>query len=110
MESQFALTLGAAAVVILGTFFVKTALGTVIRLGGLAGVAYMARRPDDTEALFSWLTSSDLQAIGVSAVFGLLVAMIMNAFVWREDGFGRHFFTPMLAVAASFLASWAYVL
>jgi len=106
MNAELMTILIAAGVVILGTFFLKSIFGIIFRVGGLALVAYFARRPDDSAETLSWITQDDLAIIGASAFFGLIVAMIMNAFVWREDGLGRHLFTPLIAVAASYLAAY----
>ncbi|MEM6748289.1 MAG: hypothetical protein AAF608_12810 [Pseudomonadota bacterium] len=105
MNTELLTLLGAAGVVILGTFFLKSIFGTVFRLAGLAAIAYFARRPDDTTETFSWLTQDDLMIIAASAVFGLIVAMVLNGFFWRESKVGRHVFTPLIAVTASYLAA-----
>ncbi|MEO1042566.1 MAG: hypothetical protein AAFX52_09760 [Pseudomonadota bacterium] len=106
MSNELITILIAAGLVMLGTFFLRSAFGIIFRLGGLAVIAYFARRPDDEESAFGWVTPDDIAIIGASAAFGFIVAMILNGFVWRESKLGRHLFTPFIAIAACYAAAY----
>ena len=106
MSSELLVLLIAAGVVMLGTFFLKSIFGTVFRLAGLAVIAYFARRPDGASDYVSWLTKDDFTVIAASALFGLIVALVLNGFFWRESKIGRHVFTPLIAVVACYAAAY----
>lgn len=105
MDMQLITILIAAAVVVAGTFVIRSVFGSVIKILGLAAVAFLARRQDLGVEGFGWLSSTDLTVIVAAALFGWVVGVIMNLFVFREDGFGRHFFVPLIAVAMSYGAA-----
>jgi hypothetical protein len=105
MESQLTTILIAAAVVIAGTFVLKKLLGSFVKLAGLAGVAFLGRREGVGANGFDWVEGQDLTVILAAAFFGLVVGFVLNAFMFKEDGFGRHFFVPLIAVAFTYVAA-----
>jgi hypothetical protein len=105
METQLTTILIAAAVVIAGTFVLKKLLGSAVKLAGLMAVALLGRREGLGATGFDWVEGQDLTVIAASAFFGLIVGVILNAFMFKEDGFGRHFFVPLIAVAFSYVTA-----
>ncbi|MEM7739470.1 MAG: hypothetical protein AAF225_01555 [Pseudomonadota bacterium] len=106
MSNELITILIAAGAVMLGTFFLRSVFGIIFRLGGLAAIAYFARRPDGEDSMFAWLTADDAAIIAASAAFGFIVAMILNGFVWRASKLGRHVFTPFIAIALCYGAAY----
>lgn len=105
MDSQLIAILVAAAIVIAGTFVLKKVLGSALKVAGLAVVAFLGRREDVGADGFGWMEPYDGMIILSAAVFAWITGMVMNAFVFREDGFGRHFFVPLIAVAMAYVAA-----
>ncbi|NNU15398.1 hypothetical protein HK107_03530 [Parvularcula sp. ZS-1/3] len=105
MDSQLIIILVAVAIVIAGTFVLKRILGTAVKLAGLGVVAFLARRQDIGAQGYDWVQGLDVTVIAAAALFGWVVGIILNLFVFREDGFGRHFFVPLIAVAMSYAAA-----
>jgi hypothetical protein len=105
MDNQLMVILIAAAVVIAGTFVLRKLLGSALKIAGLLVVAFLARRADQNFSGFDWVWAEpNLVILASGAIFGWIVGMVMNVFIFREDGFGRHFFVPLIAVAATYIA------
>lgn len=106
MDNQLIVIGIAAVVVIAATFVLRNIAGLALRLAGLGTVAFLGHRQALGAAGFGWIEGQDATVIGASALFGLVVAMVLNAFVFREDGFARHFFVPLIAVGLTYAAAF----
>lgn len=105
MDTQLIIILIAAAVVIAGTFVLRRIAGSAIKLAGLGAVAFLGRRQDVGATGYDWVNSEDLQIIVAAAVFGWIVGIVLRLFAFREDGFGKHFIVPLVAVGLSYAAA-----
>jgi len=105
MENQLFIILAAVAAVIAGTFILKAMLGNIFKIAGLLVVAFLSLRQDVGASGFDWVLPYQMVIILGAALFGWLVHIVANVAVFKEDGFGRHFFSPLIAVAATYLAA-----
>ncbi|MEE4208392.1 MAG: hypothetical protein V2I43_03895 [Parvularcula sp.] len=106
MSPTFLTILVGVALVVAATFLLKTALSVLFKVAGLAVVALIARREEIGARGWEWIDGSELVTIISAALFGYVVSVVMAAMVFREDGLGRHFGAPLIAVAAAYGAAY----
>lgn len=95
----------AAAIVIAGTFILKSLTSGIIKIVGLMIVAFLGRRADLGATGFGWVEGQDVTVIVAAALFGWISGIVLSSFVFKSDGFGRHFFIPIIAVGLTYLAA-----
>ena len=105
MDTQLIIILVATAMVIAGTFVLRKVAAGAIKLAGLAVVAFLGRRQDVGAVGYDWMNSEDIQIIVAAAIFGWLGGIALRLFAFREDGFGKHFVVPMVAVGLAYAAA-----
>ncbi|MEM1379027.1 MAG: hypothetical protein AAGH41_00230 [Pseudomonadota bacterium] len=106
MDSTFIAILVAAVAVVAGTFVLKAIMGSLLKIVGLIAVAFFGRREQVGADGFTWVVLYDGAIILGAALAGWLVSIALNLVVFRKDGFGRHFFSPLIAVAFTFVAAY----
>ena len=106
MDSTFIAILVAAAAVVAGTFILKAMMGSLIKIVGLVVVAFFGRREQVGAEGIDWVLPYDMAIIFGSAIVGWIVSIMLNTLVFREDGFGRHFFSPLIAVGFTYAAAY----
>ncbi|MEM9839416.1 MAG: hypothetical protein AAF830_09725 [Pseudomonadota bacterium] len=106
MDSTLVVVLVAAVAVVAATFILKALMANILKLGGLLVVAFFGRREQVGADGIDWLVPYDMAIILGAAVGGWIVSVLLNLVVFREDGFGRHFFSPLIAVAFTFVAGY----
>lgn len=105
MDTQLIIILIATAVVIAGTFVLRSFASVGIKLAGLGAVAFLGRRQDVGATGYDWVNALDMQVIAAAAIFGWVTGLALRLFVFREDGFGKHFLVPLVAVGLTYAAA-----
>lgn len=106
MDSTLVVVLVAAAAVVAATFILKALMANILKLGGLLIVGFFGRREQVGAEGFDWLVPYDMAIILGAALGGWIVTILLNLMVFRQDGFGRHFFSPLIAVGFTFAAGY----
>lgn len=107
MESQFILVIGVVAAVIAATFILKAMMANILKISGLLIVGFLSLREHIGAIGFDWLLPYQMVIIVAAAAVGWVVSLVLNLLVFRESGFGKNFFSPIIAVACTYIAAIA---
>ncbi|NRA30457.1 MAG: hypothetical protein HRU11_09355 [Parvularculaceae bacterium] len=107
MESQFILVIGVVAAVIAATFILKAMMANILKIAGLLVVGFLSLREAVGAIGFDWILPYQMVIVVAAAFVGWVVSLGLNLVIFRENGFGRAFFSPIIAVACTYVAAIA---